>query len=414
MGKGCFVRMEYKRIQHEVQSKKDEIISFLIDLCKIPSVNPAFRGEGEYEKALWLRDVLESHGYEVNVVEVPDSSVKEGKRLNLITVIPGRDRNRTLWVFGHLDTVAPGNLDLWETDPMVPTIKEGKIYGRGTEDNGQAIANMVYSAIILKEMGLTPSQNVGLVFVSDEEAGSEKGLKYLVANNWFKEGDEALVPDAGVSDGSFIEVAEKSILWTKFTIVGKETHASWPHQGINAGWVGNLMAVDLIRTMRKKYCDHNKLFEPPYSTFELTQKFSNVDSPNIVPGRDIFVTDFRVLPEWKLSEIIDDIDRLVSKYEYEHKVKISYEFLQRVDAPEPTDPQSTIVKKLKKALKERAIDAKVGGIGGGTCAAALREIGIPAVVWCTVDETAHQPNEYTVIENLINDTATMLAMMLED
>jgi succinyl-diaminopimelate desuccinylase len=48
----------------------------------------------------------------------------------------------------------------------------------------------------------------------------------------------------------------------------------------------------------------------------------------------------------------------------------------------------------------------VGGIGGGTCAAYFREVGLPAVVWSTIDEVAHQPDEYTKIENLISDTKT--------
>jgi len=60
---------------------------------------------------------------------------------------------------------------------------------------------------------------------------------------------------------------------------------------------------------------------------------------------------------------------------------------------------------LNEAIRKvRGITPKVGGIGGGTCAAFFRKINIPAVVWCTIDETAHQPNEYAKIENLINDT----------
>ncbi len=57
---------------------------------------------------------------------------------------------------------------------------------------------------------------------------------------------------------------------------------------------------------------------------------------------------------------------------------------------------------LKKAIKEiKKIEPKIGGIGGGTCAAFFRDINVPAVVWSTVDETAHQPNEYAKIENLL-------------
>jgi succinyl-diaminopimelate desuccinylase len=60
---------------------------------------------------------------------------------------------------------------------------------------------------------------------------------------------------------------------------------------------------------------------------------------------------------------------------------------------------------LEKAITNiKGVKPTVGGIGGGTCAAYFRRKGLPAVVWSTIDETAHQPNEYTKIENLINDT----------
>lgn len=403
--------MDISRFKAAVEAKRDEIIKFMIDLCSIPAVNPSFGGTGEYERAMWLADFLKRHGFPLEIVEVPDPAVKEGKRLNLISVIPGQNQNKTLWLAGHMDTVAAGDPASWDTDPMVPTVKDGKIYGRGVEDNCQAIACMVYSALVMKELGLTPSQNIGLLFVSDEEAGSEKGLKYLAAQGIFKPEDEALVPDAGSSDGSFVEVAEKSILWCKFTIIGKETHASWPQQGINAAWVGTLMAVDIINTLRERFKDRDVLFDPPYSTFELTQRFNNVDSPNVVPGKDVFVMDFRVLPKWSLSQVIDEIDRLVSKYEYQYKVRIKYEFLQRVDAPAPTSPDAPIVKRLVEAIRARGVEPRVGGIGGGTCAAILRELGIPAVVWSTVEELAHEPNEFAVINNIVEDTISFLAIM---
>jgi succinyl-diaminopimelate desuccinylase len=59
---------------------------------------------------------------------------------------------------------------------------------------------------------------------------------------------------------------------------------------------------------------------------------------------------------------------------------------------------------LKAALKQaRGFDAHVGGIGGGSCAAYFRKQGIPAALWSTVDEVAHQPNEYCKVENIVAD-----------
>ena len=84
-----------------------------------------------------------------------------------------------------------------------------------------------------------------------------------------------------------------------------------------------------------------------------------------------------------------------------------------MDAPAPTPSDSEIVQKLVEAIKETGVDAYYGGIGGGTCAAMLREHNIPAAVWATLDELAHQPNEYVIIDNLVRDTGIFLATILK-
>ncbi len=267
--------------------------------------------------------------------------------------------------------------------------------------------------LIMREKNIRPKCNVGFLFVSDEEAGSHYGLKALVKENIFKENDEAIVPDAGSPDGSFIEVAEKSIAWLKFTINGKEGHASTPHLGINASSIASHLAVEVEDMLKDIYSDRDELFNPPYSTFEITQKFSNVESPNVLPGKDAFVIDMRVLPIYKIDEIVGQIDKIIAGYEYKHKVKIQYEFLMRVYSPEPTSRDSKVVNAIAESIAETGVKPIVGGIGGGTCAAVLREIGIPAVVWSTLDGLAHQPNEYTIIDNIVKDTKVFVATVLK-
>jgi succinyl-diaminopimelate desuccinylase len=60
----------------------------------------------------------------------------------------------------------------------------------------------------------------------------------------------------------------------------------------------------------------------------------------------------------------------------------------------------------------RGLDARVGGIGGGTCAAFFRKAGFPAVVWSTIDDVAHQRDEYSKVDNMVNDAKVfaLLAM----
>jgi succinyl-diaminopimelate desuccinylase len=140
-------------------------------------------------------------------------------------------------------------------------------------------------------------------------------------------------------------------------------------------------------------------------------------SPNIVPGEHEVVFDCRILPGYTTGEVLQDAEKLAQalreKFPSGDLPRFHFETLQRLDAPKPTDPDSPIVKALKKALLDlRGKEATVGGIGGGTFAAFFRKRGIPAVVWATLDEKAHQPDEYAKVDNLVEDARVMASLPL--
>ena len=85
-----------------------------------------------------------------------------------------------------------------------------------------------------------------------------------------------------------------------------------------------------------------------------------------------------------------------------------------VSAPPPTPADTPVAKALEKAVADvLGRKAKPVGIGGGTVAAFFREAGIPAVCWCTLDDTLHGPNEYCKIENLLNDARVFAHLALQ-
>ncbi|HHZ03629.1 M20/M25/M40 family metallo-hydrolase, partial [Acetomicrobium hydrogeniformans] len=93
---------------------------------------------------------------------------------------------------------------------------------------------------------------------------------------------------------------------------------------------------------------------------------------------------------------------------------IEYRILQRNDAAPPTDAEAPVVRLLKRAVNDvLGVDPVVGGIGGGTCAAFFRSQGIPAAVWAQEADTAHMPNEYAVIEHVVNEAKVFAHLMLQ-
>jgi succinyl-diaminopimelate desuccinylase len=405
--------MEFQRISSEIENQKNEMVQALMELISVPAIAPENGGEGEYKKSEKLLQILAPIGFDkIEHVDAEDKRVPTGKRPNIIASIKGESAEK-LWIITHLDVVPSGEESLWTvTKPFKPTIKDGRIYGRGSEDNGQSMIASIFAVKALKRLGIKPKRTVALAFVADEEQGSKYGIQHLIKQELFRKEDLIIVPDSGNENGSFIEIAEKSALWFRIRTIGKQTHASRPHVGLNAHRIGMEYALALDKMLHEKYALKDPYFDPPESTFEPTKKDRNVDAVNIVPGEDITYFDCRVLPNYNIEEVLGNIQAMAEEFEKKTGAKIKIEIIQKSAAPKPTDPNSKIVTMLKNAIKTiRGIEPKVGGIGGGTCAAFFRRIDVPAVVWSTIDETAHQPNEYAKIQNLVEDAKVYAFLM---
>lgn len=399
-------------VKSYINSKEAEIIQFQSLLTSYPAISPDSGGDGESAKAEALVNQLRKMGFQnIDSYNAPDSRVSSGERPNIVVTIPGRKTDRNFWIMSHLDVVPPGELSLWNSDPYRVEYQDGKLTGRGVEDNQQGLTASVFAALSLMENNIIPEYTVKLLFVADEEVGSEYGICYLLDNQkLFSKNDFVLVPDGGDPDGKTIEIAEKNIAWLKFTTTGQQCHASRPDLGKNAFKAASDMVVRLSE-IEGILNDNDEIFEPPYSTITPTKKEANVPNINTIPGEDIFYLDCRVLPSTGLEKIYSEIDRIISEIEEKYRVKVKYEDVQKT-VSKATPADSVLVGKLKETIKEvYKTDSELIGIGGGTVAAYLRNEGIDAAVWGRLDETAHMPNEYCKMENLMGDAAVMALTM---
>ncbi len=398
---------QIEKISTFLAGQKEKMVELEKLLTSIPALAPENGGDGEEKKADALEKWLKDQGFtHIQRFEAPDSRVSSGKRPSLVVTISGQS-DSAVWSMAHLDVVPVGDKELWNTNPWEAVEKDGKIYGRGVEDNQQGLVSSVFAALYLLKNQIKPSRTVKLLFMADEEVGSKYGIIWLLNNtSLFKKDDLILIPDGGDPKGETIEVAEKNILWLKFHVLGKQAHGSRPDQGNNAC----LAASDLslrIHALEKVFSERNKLFEPDYTTIQPTMRFSNVEGVNIIPGKDTFCVDARILPCYSINQILAAVEEKCSEIEDEYKVQVCYEVLQSSESP-ATAVDAPVVEKLKEALKSvHGIKARTIGIGGGTVGAELRRLGYSCAVWSTLDECAHMPNEYCLIENMIKDAETL-------
>lgn len=403
------------KIQQFLDSQEQGVIELETLLSSYPALAPESGGIGEIEKAAALEAWLKKQGMtDIVHYDAPDPRVPSQIRPNMVVTIPGKRVDSPIWIMSHLDVVPEGERRLWETDPWKVVVKNGKVYGRGVEDNQQGIVSSVFAALAFLKLGVVPERTIKLLFIADEEVGSKFGIQYLLEHyNLFGKDDIILIPDGGSADGTEIEVAEKNICWLKVTTKGKQTHAAMPDKGANAFLAASDLALRIHRLEKSTFTARDPLFSPDRSTINPTKKEANVPNVNTIPGEDVFYVDMRILPIYSVAAALEEVSRQARAIEAEYNVKIQLDILQSTES-RATPADAPVVGLLTEAiLQVYGVEAKPIGIGGGTVGAYLRKAGFDCVVWSKMNENAHQPNESADIANIIGDAKVFatLAMM---
>jgi succinyl-diaminopimelate desuccinylase len=403
----------FRLVSERLDTYGEQVIQWQRELVSRVALGPEVGGVGEDAKAAYLTELLQSWGLTVDNYPAPDDRVPGGWRPNLVACLPGKKPDK-VWVLSHMDVVPPGDMSLWHSDPYTLRVDGDRLYGRGTEDDHHGIVMSLLAVKAFLDLDITPERSLALALVADEETGNEKGLVHVLREQarLFSQGDLIIVPDAGRQDGTMIEVAEKSILWLKVTLLGQQGHASRPHKAKNTLRAAAHVIVALD-DLPREFPRHNPLFRPPMSTFEPTRKEANVPNINTIPGRNVFYLDCRVLPDYDLAQVIQRVRALATAAADKFGVSLEVETVQALPSAPPTAPDAPVVKALQRAVRQvYGREATPQGIGGGTVAAFFRKAGLPAAVWMTANDCAHQPNEFCFLSHLLGDAKVLAHVCL--
>ncbi len=393
--------MRLEDLLDKIESSRDDIISTMCDMIRIPAIAPENGGMGEGLRADMLISCLQ--GYDsIQRIDVPDSHDSSILRPNILAKKNGPEKG-TVWIVAHIDTVPEGDLDDWDSPPFEPRVECGRIYGRGTEDNGQAVISSMFASKFIPAGSLT-KKSIGIAYVADEETTSKFGIEYLLNEGYFDEDDIIIVPDWGVPGGSLMDVSEKSLLWVEIETYGKTTHGSTPDKGLNAFKISSEILVDLVKKLEEKYSAEDSLFFPPYSTFEPTKSPATVTNVNTIPGYASFSLDMRIIEKYDTDEILTFIKSVVKEHEIRTGAKINVSEIQRHTSGPASSTSTPEFRAIKESI-ESVIhgELNVAGVGGATCANFFRLAGMDAYVWECGGGTLHAPNEYVEIENILVD-----------
>ena len=208
-----------------VKTNREQFVERLLDYVRMPSISA--HGVGIQEVADHLQSYLNELGMEAELLTTAGWPMVYGRR----TDAPGAP---TVLLYGHYDVQPPDPLDAWITPPFEPTIRNGRIYGRGVGDNkGQHFAQLLAIESFLAVRGSLPC-NVIVLLEGEEEVGSPHIAEFVRTHK------DRLDTDLVVTaDGPVHESGRATVMFGVRGIAAFELRARGANQDLHSGnWGG--------------------------------------------------------------------------------------------------------------------------------------------------------------------------------
>jgi succinyl-diaminopimelate desuccinylase len=291
---------------------------------------------------------------------------------------------------GHIDVVPPG--DGWQSDPFEPTLKEGKVYARGTQDMKSGVCAFLKACKEAKNFQGTLS----ILLTSDEEGdaiyGTIEVLKYLEEKSFLPDYCIVAEPTCEAIFGDAIKVGRRGSINGILELNGLQGHAAYPEKSTNPL---NLIAPILPKLAGYNFDEGDKDFAP--SQLVVTDLRAGMEVTNVTPGhlkmmfnvRNSTNTTKEQIQDY-ITSLFDGLDYTLSLYQSAH--------------PFVTSTDSKIVQNLTSAIKEKTqIAPKLSTAGGTSDARFISRFGVQTVEFGVINDTIHAPNErcsLAEVENL--------------
>lgn len=231
-----------------IEESKDRFLAELFELLRIPSVSADSRHKGDVRKAAeFIVNKLKEAGADtVQLHETKGHPIVYGEKR-------AGDQLPTVLVYGHYDVQPPDPLDLWDSPPFEPVIKNEKIYARGAcDDKGQVYMHIKALEVMMKQ-GSLPC-NIKFMIEGEEEVGSDNLGKFVAANKALLKADVILI-----SDTSIISLEHPSITVGLRGLSYMEVEVTGPNRDLHSGVYGGAVAnpINVLCDMIHSLIDEN-------------------------------------------------------------------------------------------------------------------------------------------------------------
>ena len=281
----------------------EELTQLLVELVDIPSPNPPgdSRGIGRFI-AGWLEDT----GARIEILHPA-----EKEEADSVVATLGDGGEPVIMLHAHLDTVPVAGTEerSWSSDPFKGTVRNGRLYGKGSVDDKAPLAAMM---LAFKKLAAAQPELQGtlvLVAAAEEETGGQLGTRWLADEGHLPAADFIVV---GEQTDNRIALAHKGVMRATVVTQGRSVHATDPDRGVNAIAAMARVVLALERYHQELRTRRHPLIGSPTCNVGVIEGGSTA---NAVPDRCTVRLDRRMIPREEPEDVQRELERVVAEVE---------------------------------------------------------------------------------------------------
>lgn len=403
--------MDRNAILEMIESDRATIVSLCCDLVRIPSADPPGDTTSVAE---YIISLLEAKGLSYKIY-APQAHMP-----NIVAVLKGKEQGKRLILNGHMDTYGAGDHSFWDRDPFGGDLEDGKIYGRGTSDMKAGVTASIMTFLYSAEHWDRSAGELVLSLTSDEETGGKWGAIWLLEN--VPEMQSGALLNGEPSGTELVTFGEKGVLRVAFKARGRAAHAAYAHLGENAINKMNQFLSQIIKIADMEVEQHelSGVYRHAHDAIDRAQGAGSADHMgsvmvnvgvieggyivNLVPEECRAEVDIRIPPGVKTEKILEEIEKVRLGFE-----GVDYEILFRIEPLWTPLDDELVQSTLRNAAVVKGGEVFLNCSLAASDCCYFREKGISAVIYGPQPYYLGAPNEFIMVEDLI-DTVKVHAL----
>ncbi|MBS0225844.1 MAG: succinyl-diaminopimelate desuccinylase [Proteobacteria bacterium] len=299
-----------------------------------------------------------------------------------------------LVLLGHTDVVPPGPRDAWSSDPFVPDIRDGVLYGRGAADMKSGVAAFVIAAEQFVAKHQDHRGTLTILLTSDEEGVAIDGVRRVATTlrergqriDWCITGE----PSSKEKLGDLVRVGRRGTLSAKLHVRGIQGHVAYPEKARNP--IHQSLPA-LAELAARRWDDGYETFPP--TSFQITDTHAGNGANNVIPGRLDVLFNLRYNPNWSAERLEQACEAVLKSHGLDYAIE-----WQRGGEPFFT-PEGELRRVVREVLTEVSGAAPEESTGGGTSDARfIAPLGAQCVEIGPVNASIHKVDEHVHVEDL--------------